>query len=118
MARIIYTLKIALLRHHLTDVYDEEFLEDICSLAFFLSLYYVKPWLSCQKAAESPKMDIQMIKQFQQVIKQPGKFSTRFVEFAIVGQKKLMDHLWYLSERLVPLCLFSDSTPTSEKKWF
>ena len=27
-----------------------------------------------------------------------------------------MDHLWYLSERLVPLCLFSDNTLTSEKK--
>ena len=61
-------------------------------------------------------MDLTLFKKFQRVIDNHKKYSKRFQEFAVLCQSKLKNHLWYLSERLIPLSLFSENTIIIEKK--
>ena len=92
------------------------FLENVSTLALFLSIYYVTPWLCCAIASEPPKMDLMLFKKFQRVIDNHKKYPKRFQEFSVLCQSKLKNHLWYLSERLVPLYIFSENTTSIEKK--
>ena len=68
MARIIYTLKMALFRCQLENKFDSVFLENVSTLALFLWIYYLKPWLWCAIDSETPKMALMLFKKFQRVI--------------------------------------------------
>ena len=116
MSRIIYTLKIAIFQRQLENAFDSIFLQKISSLALFLCLYYVKPWLCAPIGSEAPKLDLLLIRDLQKIIESPTKYPVHFCDFAVKSQAKFLDHLWYLSERLVPFCLFTDSTTTAEKQ--
>lgn len=116
MSRVIYTLKIAIFQRQLQNVFDLELIEKITSLALFLCLFYSKSWLCAASRTDAPKMDLMLIKDLQKVINIPEKYPKYFGEFADKVQTKFADHLWYLSERLVPLCLFSDLTTVQEKQ--
>ena len=93
MARIIYTLKMALFRCQLENTFDSVFLENVSTLALFLWIYYLKPWLCCAIASETPKTDLTLFKKFQRVIDNHKKYSKRFQEFAVLCQSKLKNHL-------------------------
>ena len=62
MSKVLYTLKIALLKKQLGKYYKSEHLEDIYNLAIFLSLFYTKAWLTCTDAANSPSNDLELMK--------------------------------------------------------
>lgn len=77
---------------------QEADLQQVCS---FVVTIYVKYWFSCPSACLAPKNDLQMlkdIKEYERVNKNMAK----------VALKKILGHLWYLSEELVALGFFDD----------
>ena len=78
------------------------------NLATFLSFFYVKFWLCPTNATDALQLVLVFLKLMEETktkLKDPG--TIKMVEAAYV---KLKDHLWYLSERLVPPALFSASS--------
>ena len=120
MSKCLYTLKIALFRHQLKDLYTSEQLEDILNLAIFMSIFYTKPWLTCTSASNAPFNDLTLIKKLLKVessIQQnPKAWPVKFLCLVSLARQKLEKHLHYLSERLVSFAIFSDHVSASDKK--
>uniref|UniRef100_UPI00358E4C15 uncharacterized protein n=1 Tax=Myxine glutinosa TaxID=7769 RepID=UPI00358E4C15 len=119
MSKTLYTIKVALFRRQLGDIYTPEELEDITSLAAFMSVFYTKAWLTCTSAADAPSNDLYLMKNLLKaeasIAKNPTKWAAKFLSFVTVAREKLQNHLWYLSERLVSLALFSDRTSSDKQ---
>ena len=84
------------------------------NLATFLSFFYVKFWLCPTNATDALQLVLVFLKLMEETktkLKDPG--TIKMVEAAYV---KLKDHLWYLSERLVPPALFSARVADNDKK--
>ena len=105
MAAIIYTIKIALFAHQLNDVFEKWFLDMVKELAIFLVLFYVKYWLCCTSAPDAPILDLNLLQQLEKA--HSSIKDAQFQRYIEASMKKLKQHLWYLSERLVPLSFFS-----------
>ena len=74
----------------------------------FGALLYTKSWFSASQATEAPAQDLQLwcdLKTYEQIDPQIGTAVRKVVE----------NHLWYLSDELVGLALFSDNAFTKEK---
>ena len=111
MAKVIYVLKIAMLR--------PSFVKDITkirSLALFYSIFYAKSWLTCTFAAEAPLQDLNLIKSLEKVCCTKGKWPEEFQKIAKAAMDKLKCHTWYLSERLIGLSLFNDNVNNLTKE--
>ena len=114
MAKIIYTIKIVLFRDQLKEFFKPQMLDSIQNLATFRSLFYVKSWLCSTKATGAPRLDLDLMKLLEKTktkVRDPE--TIKMVEAAYV---KLKDHLWYLSERLVPPALFSARVADRDEK--
>ena len=61
MAKIIYTIKIALLGDQL-KVFKPQMFNSIQNLATFLSRFYVKLWLCSTNATDVPQLDLDLLK--------------------------------------------------------
>ena len=120
MSQVLYTIKIALLRNQLSDIFEDELLESITSLALFLSVFYSKMWLSCSNTVDAPVNDLIALKTLTNITKQtlnsPSLWPIGFHSFAQSSQKKLENHLSYLSERISVFALFSDKLSDSNKR--
>ena len=120
MSKSLYTLKITLFRDQLEDVYEAEQLEEIYSLATFLSIFYTKAWLTCTSAADAPNNDLQLMKKLltveKSIISNSKPWPIKFLSLVSGARQKLEKHLGYLSERLVVLAVFSDHVSLPEKK--
>ena len=116
MSRIIYTFKIALLRNQLHDTFNLDLLNNITSLALFFAVFYVKQWFGASVGCEAPKSDLLWLKQFHKILLHSTRFPKLFSKLAVVSKQKLLDHTWYLSERLVTFSLFSDQITIDEKQ--
>lgn len=118
MSKTLYTIKIALFRHQLSDTFPEEQLQSITSLASYLSIFYTKTWLTSTSAADAPLNDLRLIKKLAQVKQSVDnnrdRWPDNFFSFVNAAQEKLNSHLWYLSERLVPMALFSSNADVGE----
>ena len=113
MAAVIYTIKIALFAHQLTDVFEKWYLDMVVDLAVFLVLFYVKYWLCCTSPSDAPILDLEFL---QLLEKASSKVSNdNFNKFIEASLNKLKVHLWYLSERLVPLAFFSTQVDDKNK---
>ena len=64
----------------------------------FISLVYIKWWIRCALAASSGLVDLQLLADI-------GSYPDKTVATAAEGA--LHNHLWYLTEELAPLALFS-----------
>ena len=119
MARVIYTLKIALFRSQVSHIFSEEVMEEISSLALFFAVFYSKMWLTCTNAANAALVDLRYInllaKVAEKAAKNPSAWSVLFEDLMTAAHGKLEKHLSYLSERLLPLCLVSDEVGMAEK---
>ena len=120
MAIAIYTIKIAMYQHQLQSVYTSEQLQSMTSLAIFLCIFYTKPWLTSSNAADAPVNDLNLFKSLLKVEKsvkhKPSSWPSNFNQFISLAANKMYNHLWYTSERLVPLAFMSDKVPVSEKE--
>ena len=111
MSKILYVLKIAMLKPHFVVNIDE-----IRSLALFYSVYYSAAWLTCSFATEAPLYDLNCIKTLEEVWKDKGTWPIMFKQIVKAALDKLLNHTWYLSERLVILALFSERVDISTKE--
>ena len=89
------------------------FLDSCNQLAVFLVLFYVKYWLCCTSAPDAPISDFDFLKLLEK-----AKLSIKneqMIQFIEASYNKMKQHLWYLSERLVPLAFFSKRVDDKNK---
>lgn len=110
MAKLIYGIKIYLFRNqkNVINLINREEAQLKRFVTFGTSLY-TAAWIKAPLAAEAPSNDLQLwrdLKQYEAVDK----------EISTSTLKVLERHLWYISEDLVGLAIFSDQVTSREKK--
>ena len=108
MSKVIYTIKIAMLQHQLKNDIPEHFLMNIVALAQFFCLYYVKSWPRATLHFQAPSDNLNLYKTFLTNAKYHKSEDIR--QLSQAATTKFESHLWYLTERLVVLSLFSDAS--------
>lgn len=106
MGRGIYALKTYLFRHEL-DL-DVNIIRDLERFCLFVVLVYIKRWNECSNAADAPINDLKFLKEL-------NLYSEFDNEIATTAGLAFENHLWYLSDELIILSLFSDKVSTEEK---
>ena len=84
-------------------------------LTLFLILYYVKPWMTATLASDAPVNDLILANSLR---KMPSHLLRSYPLFENMGdamKTRLEEHLWYLSEELVVMSLFSDKLDEQQK---
>ena len=74
----------------------------------------MKFWLCSTNATDAPQLDLHFLKLLEEAktkVRDPG-----MIKIVEAGNVKLKHHLWYLSERFVPLALFSVRVADRDKK--
>lgn len=106
MSKLLYVLKICMFQ----DQFKLTKHESTACLVFgmFVSLLYMKPWISCTHACDAPVNDLNFIQALHSYKMTSDTVSN--VALAAIGR-----HLWYLSEELAPLGLFSKLVPADIK---
>ena len=109
MAKLLYAMKIFLFRDQ-REVFSLTRNEETQIKRFvqFGALLYTKAWTEAPLAAEAPRGDMQLWLDI-------GKYQVIDREISHEARKVLERHLWYLSDELVGLALFSEQVPASEK---
>ena len=72
-------------------------------------MVYIPWWLKAPIAAEAPANDFEFIKSVFDYSQFDNQCST-------AAQKSISRHLWYLTEELLPFCLFSNKTSDRVKE--
>lgn len=106
MCRAIYALKTYLFRHTLE--LDDDSIAALERFCLFVSLVYTKYWNQCPNVADAPVNDLALLKEIHQY----GQID---IGISTVTLTALHRHLWYLSDELVALALFSDKLSSDEK---
>ncbi|KAG0727841.1 hypothetical protein GWK47_003924 [Chionoecetes opilio] len=106
MAKILYSLKIWMLRDQLHDLtkWEEKCARDV---ALSAATVYMKPWFTTSLAAAAPRTDLDLL---QKLRTYPDP------QIAKVSSAKLQKHLWYLSEELVGFAFFDEEVPPETKR--
>lgn len=107
MARAIYALKLYLFRNEVPDL-DPEFLCSLRRFCLFVSVVYMKFWNWSSIAEDAPLNDIQFLKELD-------GYREIDSEIAAVALEAFQRHLWYLSDELILLSLFSKKVSAQEK---
>lgn len=107
MSKVIYCLKMYLFRNQLN--YSQEFTKKLLDFCLFVSFIYARFWIECPLASEAPLNDLNLYKDLH-------KYAAINKQISKCGLEKLAKHLWYLSQELVPLSLFSNNVTIQEKK--
>lgn len=114
MAKGLYCLKICLFRRQLKEAanfaiskHQEQAIQRLCT---FLVSVYVRHWFEAPYAADAPINDLLLVKEIEAY--------GQLVDADVAGKamQKVKGHLWYLSEDLVGLALFSKKVSPDEKK--
>lgn len=113
MSKVIYATDIFLLTPKiLTELPKGEILaprqaELIERFVKFVALIYVKWWVNCPLPADCPINDLEFLKSIQEY---PDNV------IALAAEKAFRNHLWYLTQELVPLAIFSTSLNCNQKE--
>ena len=124
MNKILYTIKFSLFSHQLSNLklIETAKLKDIQALAIFLIVYHVKAWLTCTNPENSPVNDLELYKTLlfdidvMKSMNASALLPSHFLQLAEKYLLKLDCHLWYISERLCVLALFSSKLSLADKK--
>ena len=106
MAKLIYVLKIYLFQSQFKLTKHEK--TSCLEFGLFVALIYVQSWITSPNSCDAPINDLHLI-QALTAYKKTSKI------IATAGLKAISRHLWYLSEEMVPLCLFSDMVSVQSK---
>ena len=115
MAKLIYTIKMVLLAGKINDELDSGAvfaagqLEKIQRFVYFCIFTYVPWWMACPVSSTAPKNDMVLWNTCKQYTKTDKVCAT-------AATNALSRHLWYLTEELVLLSLFSHEVPDLEKE--
>jgi hypothetical protein len=107
MAKGIYCLKMFLFRGQFKLTVQE--LQALRRISLFTVTIYVKAWFSAPISCDAPLNDLCLLKTLE-------SFSQVDRQVAEAAIKKMRGHLWYLSEDLTALALFSDNVCSNEKQ--
>ena len=107
MSKILFSLKIVLLSKQLEifskgEVLHPGQLGKIEVFVDFVVYCYVPWWITCSHTSSAPINDITLLKSFME-------YKSIHLGVATTATRAFESHLWYLTEELVPLSLFSDS---------
>jgi len=96
MLKLFYVLKLFLFQgqFHLSKDESSACLE----FSLFVTLIYVKAWISCPSSCDAPVNDLCLVKQL-----------TDYKATSQVVAEAMDHHLWYLGQELIPLAMFSNS---------
>ena len=96
MSKVLYVLKLFLFQgqFHLSKDESSACLE----FSLFVTLIYVKAWISCPSSCDAPVNDLCLVKQL-----------TDYKATSQVVAEAMDHHLWYLGQELIPLAMFSNS---------
>ena len=112
MAKLLYSMKMVMLSDKIGNelprgaVFASGQIQKLERFVKFVLLVYVPWWISCTSAADAPVNDLMLVHKLQSY------------EDEVIGKaalKAFSNHMWYLSEELVPLALFSTGLSASQK---
>lgn len=107
MARILYAMKTYLFRQHL-DLHPD-FIDSLERFCMFSALIYTKHWNRCTIAVDAAFNDLQLWKELD-------AYQEIDVEIANAALRAHKRHLWYLSDELIVLSLFSEKVSNEIKR--
>ena len=115
MAKVIYTLKIAMFRDQLGGTFEQPMLASVTELALFYCMNYTKQWFISTAPFDAPSNDLEFYNMLRSQVtdKNLSAFQKQLTTAVL---DKLNLHLWYLSERCVILALFSNKVTDAEKR--
>ena len=114
MAKLLYTIKMVLLASKINEelpkgaVFAKNQLPKLIRFVKFAIFCYVPWWSTAPVSSSAPYNDLLLLKTFENY-RNIDKIS------ADAAIKAISNHLWYLTEELVPLALFSSSVSDSTK---
>lgn len=115
MCKIIYALKITMLSPVMIQqlspnaVFTSDQLSRLVRFSNFCVFIYMKWWVLCSSAAVAPRVDLQLIKDLIQ-------YRSTDKELANAALKAFKRHQSYLTEMMVPLCLFDQGLEDIQKQ--
>lgn len=95
MNKAIYSLKMFEFREQLP--LTQEQIDGLREVCIYITLIHVKAWFTAPLAAAAPRHDLQLLKD----LVKHEKINPEVAKVAL--DKITSQHLWYLSEQLVPL---------------
>ena len=114
MAKLLYSIKITLLENNIAQlpqgtVTTKHQLPKIRDFVTFATIIYSSWWITCSHTADAPWNDLDLYKRLLAY----DSVNSSVSQSAI---KALKRHLWYLTEEMIPLALFSEIVPNTEKQ--
>jgi len=107
MAKELYCLKMLCYREQF--LMNAHKLQAIKRIGLFTTTIYLKVWYTASVAYDAPNNDLSLLQQLE-------TFHGVDSHIAQAALHKLKGHLWYLSEDLVALSLFSNNVFSDEKR--
>lgn len=107
MSKAIYSLKMFVFRDQFT--LSKKQLNGLRDVCLFLVKIYVNAWFGCTNAISAPRQDLSFVKESIEYVKTDPSVSKEVL-------RKMMNHLWFLSEELVALAFFDPDVSFEEKR--
>lgn len=98
LAKANYSLKMFMFREQFSLSKGE--LDGLREVCMYVIVIYVKIWFPATLAAKAPSNDLQLLKDLI-------NYREINIEVSKVAQKKMLNHLWYLTETTAPLAFFN-----------
>ncbi|KAK5918331.1 hypothetical protein CgunFtcFv8_003105 [Champsocephalus gunnari] len=114
MAKLLYTLKLALMKQHIAllpqgTITTRQQVPKIQAFAIFITHIYAKWWLTCEKSVDAAWNDLTLYHHLQ-------AYKAVDEDIAASAIKALERHHWYLTGEMLPLALFSSKVPNEDKR--
>jgi hypothetical protein len=106
MAKVIYSMKIWMFKSQFKLTKSEE--KGLRDISCFAVEVYLKSWFTAPAATSAPRMDLQLLKSLQ-------LYKEKDQRIATAALKKMLNHLWYISEELVALAFFDEDVTLETK---
>ena len=114
MAKLVYSVKICLFEDQIRKlpygtVSTKGQMKKVRDFVSFVTLIYSVWWMSCSSATDAPWNDLML---FHSLLRYADAH-LQISKSAITAFKR---HLWYLTEEMVPLALWSSKVPPAERR--
>ena len=111
MANVLYGVKMFMFRSQLLSmgVITEDLSEKLRRFTVYVTLYYVREWLTSTVAQDAAVNDLNQYRTL-------SKFSSIDPDISKVAMAVMRKHSWYLTEELVPMALVSEKVDDETKR--
>jgi len=105
MSKLLYSIKISLFEEQIKQlptgtITTQQQVSKVRDFVNFVTLLYSYWWMTCDSAEDAPWHDLEF---FHNLL----RYETVHPEVSRSAVRALQNHLWYLTEEMVPLALFS-----------